>query len=67
MQPVSTLEGVARWMGVFWPTTYYMHASVGAFTKGLTAPQLAGDFLALVAFFPVLTLLAAVALRKQEQ
>lgn len=67
MQPVSTLEGAAHWMGVFWPTTYYMHASVGAFTKGLTAPQLVGDFLALVAFFPVLTLLAAAALRKQEQ
>ncbi|MEZ6152965.1 MAG: ribosome-associated ATPase/putative transporter RbbA [Pirellulaceae bacterium] len=67
MQPVSTLEGTAHWMGVFWPTTYYMHASVGAFTKGLTATQLVGDFLALVAFFPVLTLLATAALRKQEQ
>lgn len=67
MQPVSTLEGTAHWMGVFWPTTYYMHASVGVFTKGLTATQLVGDFLALVAFFPVLTLLATAALRKQEQ
>ena len=67
MQPVSTLEGTAHCMGVFWPTTYYMHASVGAFTKGLTATQLVGDFLALVAFFPVLTLLATAALRKQEQ
>lgn len=66
MQPVSTLEGGARWMGTFWPTTYYMHASVGAFTKGLTASQLMPDFLALLAFIPVLTVLTAMALKKQE-
>ncbi|QDS96052.1 putative ABC transporter ATP-binding protein YbhF [Roseimaritima multifibrata] len=66
MQPVSTLEGGARWMGTFWPTTYYMHASVGAFTKGLTASQLMPDFLSLLAFIPVLTVLTAMALKKQE-
>src|SRR6056297_1101053 len=66
MQPVSTLEGGARWMGTFWPTTYYMHASVGAFTKGLTARELLPDFLALVAFIPVLTIVTAMALKKQE-
>lgn len=34
-QPISTLEGGARLMGSFWPTTYYMQISVGAFTKGV--------------------------------
>ncbi len=67
MQPVSTLEGGARWMGTFWPTTYYMHASVGAFTKGLSAGELLGDFLALVAFTPVLTIVTSLLLRKQEK
>jgi ribosome-dependent ATPase len=67
MQPVSTLEVTARWMGTFWPTTYYMHASVGAFTKGLSAWEMLPDFLALVAFFPVLTILAMLLLRKQER
>jgi ribosome-dependent ATPase len=67
MQPVSTLEGGAYWMGRFWPTTYYMHASVGAFTKGLNAWELLPDFLALVAFVPFLTLITALALKKQER
>ena len=67
MQPVSTLEGGARWMGTFWPTTYYMHASVGAFTKGLSAAELMGDFLALLAFTPVLTVITSLLLRKQEK
>ena len=35
LQPVSTLEGGARVIGTIWPTTYYMHSSVGAYTKGL--------------------------------
>ncbi len=66
LQPVSTLEGRARVVGSLWPTTYYMHASVGAFTKGLSPRLLAGDVLALAAFIPVLTILAAAALRRQE-
>ena len=53
-------------MGSLWPTTYYMHASVGAFTKGLGPGLLAGDVLALAAFIPVLTVLTAAALKRQE-
>ena len=67
MQPVSTLEGGARLMGTLWPTTYYMHASVGAFTKGLPFGEMSGDMLALAAFMPVLTLLTAASLKKQER
>ncbi len=67
MQPVSTLEGSARAIGTCWPTTYFMHASVGAFTKGLDASTLAPDLWALLAFLPVLTIMAVLALRKQEK
>jgi ribosome-dependent ATPase len=67
MQPVSTLEGGAYWMGRFWPTAYYMHASVGAFTKGLSAREMLNDLLALLAFIPVLTFLTVLTLRKQER
>ena len=56
LQPVSTLDGAARVVGPIWPTTYYMHASVGAFTKGLGPGVLAGDVLALAVFIPVFTL-----------
>lgn len=66
MQPVSTLEGGARLMGSLWPTTYYMHMSVGAFTKGLAAADLMTDMFALAIFSPVFLALAALALKKQE-
>jgi ribosome-dependent ATPase len=66
LQPVSTLEGRARLVGSLWPTTYYMHASVGAFTKALGPRLLAGDLLAIAVFIPVLTILTAAALKRQE-
>jgi ribosome-dependent ATPase len=66
LQPVSTLQGTARTVGAVWPTTYYMRASVGAFTKGLGSGQLAVTALALAAFIPVLTLAAVALLRRQE-
>src|SRR5262249_44071475 len=37
LQPVSTLEGSAAVVGSIWPATYYMHSSLGAYTKGLGA------------------------------
>ena len=66
LMPVSSLEGGAKVMGSLWPTTYYMHLSVGAFTKGLDAGELMPDIVALLIFVPVFTLLAAFFLKKQE-
>ncbi len=66
MQPVSTLEGGARIMGWLWPTTYYMHMSVGAFTKGLAAADLMVDMAALAVFVPAFLVMAVLALKKQE-
>jgi ribosome-dependent ATPase len=66
LQPVSTLEGSARVVGSIWPTTYFMHASVGAFTKGLDAGLLSRDLLILACFIPVLLGLSVAALRRQE-
>ncbi|MGJ8723255.1 MAG: ribosome-associated ATPase/putative transporter RbbA [Roseibacillus sp.] len=67
LQPVSTLEGVAKSIGTIWPTTYYMHTSVGAFTKGLTFRELSGDLLKLALFIPIFTLLTTIVLKKQER
>jgi ribosome-dependent ATPase len=66
LQPVSTLAGAARVVGSLWPTTYYMHASVGAYTKGLGPRLLLQDAMILAAFVPVLLLIAVAALRPQE-
>jgi ribosome-dependent ATPase len=67
LQPVSTLEGNARLMGTIWPTTYYMHASLGAYTKGLGLDLMVADMLYLLGCIPVLLLISAFALNKQEK
>ena len=67
LQPVSALEGAARTLGNLWPATYYMHMSVGAFTKGLGLADLLPDLLALCAFVPVFIAVSAFGLRKQER
>jgi ribosome-dependent ATPase len=67
LQPVSTLDGGAKFMGSMWPATYYMHLSVGAFTKALRFPDLWTDLVVLGAFIPVFTILSALALKKQER
>ena len=66
IQPVSTLEGGGRFIGSIWPTTYYIHMSVGAFTKGLNFPDLLPDIIALMAFAPVFIVITALFLKKQE-
>jgi len=65
--PVSSLEGPARVLGTFWPTTWYMGLSVGTFTKGLGLSDLSGHLVRLAAFGPVLTAFAIVLLKKQEK
>jgi ribosome-dependent ATPase len=67
LQPVSTLEGSAHVMGKIWPTTYYMHSSLGAYTKGLGLDLMMHDILYLLACIPVLMLLSMLGLKKQEK
>ena len=65
--PVSSLEGLGYWIGQFFPATYFLVISRGVFTKALGFGDLTGQFLALAAFIPVLTLLSLALLRKQEK
>ncbi|WP_170432749.1 ribosome-associated ATPase/putative transporter RbbA [Ruegeria arenilitoris] len=67
LQPVSTLEGGAQAIGSLWPSSYFLHLNVGAFTKGLGWNALAPDLLALACFGPALTVIAALLLRAQEK
>ncbi|OYX11233.1 MAG: hypothetical protein B7Z15_12195 [Rhizobiales bacterium 32-66-8] len=66
LQPVPTLEGAGWLIGTLFPTTYFMRASVGAFTKGLGFTDLLPFAGLTFAFWPVLLLAALVLLRKQE-
>ena len=67
LQPVSTLAGRAKLIGTIWPTSYYMHASKGAFTKGLGADLLMQDVIFLAVCIPILWTVSTLALRKQEK
>ncbi|NNK66882.1 MAG: ribosome-associated ATPase/putative transporter RbbA [Rhodobacteraceae bacterium] len=67
MQPISTLEGSAQVIGSLWPTGYFVHLSIGAFTKSLGFEELSGDLIALLIYAPLFTLIAALFLRKQER
>ncbi len=65
--PVSSLEGAGRMIGTFFPATYFLNISRGLFTKALEFDDLRADFLALVAFVPVLTVISVLLLKKQER
>lgn len=67
LQPVSTLEGGAQMIGSLWPSSYFLHLSVGSFTKGLSWDALAPDIVALACFGPAFTALAGLSLRAQEK
>jgi ribosome-dependent ATPase len=67
LQPVSTLEGGARIIGSIWPTTYYMHSSVGAYTKGLGAALMVPDLVFLACAIPILWIISIIGLNKQEK
>jgi len=67
LQPVSTLEGSARVVGSIWPATYYMHSSLGTYTKGLRPGLLLGDIWFLLGCIPVFLGLSFLGLRKQER
>ena len=66
-QPVSTLQGGARLIGTIWPTTYYMHSSVGAYTKGLAPHLMTQDLVVLACTIPILLVISMLGLRKQDR
>ena len=63
--PVSSLEGAGAVVGRFFPTTYFLIISRGAFTKALGWSELSGPLLALALFLPPLTLVSLALLKKQ--
>jgi ribosome-dependent ATPase len=67
LQPVSTLQGGAGFVGSIWPASYYMHSSLGAYTKGLGPSLLMGDIGFMCCCIPVLLAVSLMGLRKQEK
>jgi ribosome-dependent ATPase len=67
LQPVSTLAGSAHVIGTIWPASYYMHSSVGAWTKGLSPSLMMGDILFLGCCVLFTWAISVIGLKKQEQ
>lgn len=64
--PVASLEGFGALVGQLYPTSQFLVISRGLFSKALELRDLAGYFLALALTVPLLTMLSASLLRKQE-
>ncbi|PLX61167.1 ribosome-associated ATPase/putative transporter RbbA [Sedimenticola selenatireducens] len=67
IHPVSSMEGAGAIIGQLFPTTYFLEASRGAFTKALGFSSLSQHLLPLAAFIPVLTIASVLSLRKQDR
>jgi ribosome-dependent ATPase len=67
LQPVSTLEGSAAVVGKIWPATYYMHSSLGTYTKGLGPHLMVVDIVFLACCIPLFWGISVLGLRKQEK
>jgi len=67
IDPVSSLQGLGRAIGEVYPTTHFIIASRGAFSKGLGFADLGPVFAALAAAVPVILGLSALLLRKQAK
>ena len=65
--PVSSLEGVGRWVGEIYPATHMFAISRGVFSKALTLGDLTAAFTALALAIPVIMGIAIWALPKQER
>ncbi len=67
LSPVSSLTGVAKYIGLAFPMSYFVPISVGTFTKGLGFSDLALDVVELAIFAPLFIGLSAALLSKQER
>jgi len=65
--PVSSLEGIARWIGDMYPATHMFLISRGVFAKALGLADMPQSFMALLMAVPLVMGLAIMMLRKQER
>jgi ribosome-dependent ATPase len=67
IDPVSSLEGGARFIGEIYPTTHFLTISRGTFSKALGFADLSPSLLPLAISIPVLLGLSIALLKKQER
>ena len=67
IDPVTSLEGAGALIGKIYPMTHFMIISRGAFSKALHLADLYASFIRLAIAIPVLIILCAAFLKKQER
>jgi len=67
IDPVSSLEGGARFVGEIFPTTHFITLCRGTFSKALGFAELGSSLLPLAFAIPVILGLSVVLLKKQER
>ncbi|WP_386082690.1 ribosome-associated ATPase/putative transporter RbbA [Vreelandella sp. F11] len=65
--PVSSLDGVGRFIGNIYPASHMFTISRGVFSKALDLRDLIGSFLPLLLSVPVIMGMAIILLKKQER
>lgn len=66
IDPVSSLEGAGALIGQIYPTTHFLTIARGTFSKALGFSDLYASFIPLLLAVPLLIVIGAVLLRKQE-
>jgi len=66
IDPVTSLEGMGRFVGEIFPTTHFVTIARGTFSKALGFADLQASFIPLLVAIPVLIGLGVILLRKQE-
>jgi ribosome-dependent ATPase len=66
LNSVSSLEGMARWIGEIYPATHMFLISRGVFNKGLSFADLSASFWPLVLAIPVILGITLLLMKKQE-
>lgn len=67
MDPVSSLQGAARFIGDIYPTTYFILISRGTFAKALEFHDLISSFVPLFIAGPILVVVASWLTKKQAK
>ena len=65
--PVSSLEGIGKFIGDFFPVTYFINVSRGVCSKYVSFAELHLEFFALGTSAIVITMLSLLVLKKQEK
>jgi ribosome-dependent ATPase len=66
VDPVASLDGMGRLIGEIYPTSHFVTISRGTFSKALSFGDLDRYFLPMLSLVPVLVMLGAAFVRKQE-